>query len=75
MLLIEDRELVDNILSVFGNEIETQIFAVATSLCRDVGRVGLSTATRRRELQPQPPGRANHLYGLGGGVGRALGVA
>jgi hypothetical protein len=35
--LIEDRELVDNILCVFANEIETQIFAVAASLCRAVG--------------------------------------
>ena len=42
--LIENREVVDNILSVFGNDIETQIFAVAGS-GRDIGRVGPSTAT------------------------------
>ena len=30
--LSENRKLVDNILSVFDNEIETQIFAIAASL-------------------------------------------
>jgi hypothetical protein len=32
--LIENRELVDNILSLFGNEIKMQMFAVAASLYR-----------------------------------------
>jgi hypothetical protein len=45
---MENRELVDKYSVVFGNEIETQILAVAASLCRDVRRFGPSTATQGR---------------------------
>ena len=34
---------------MFGNEIETQIFAVAASLCGDVRRVGPGTGAQRRD--------------------------
>ena len=55
------------------NEIETKIFDVTAPLCGDVG---LSTATQRRDYNLNRPGQGRiKPYGLGGGVGRALGVA
>ena len=70
---------------MFGNEIEAQIFAVAASLCRDVGRVGPSAATpafvvlrrgrQRRDYNLSRRAGRRQPYGLGGGVGRGLGVS
>jgi hypothetical protein len=53
--------------------LKLRFFDVTAPLCGDVG---LSTATQRRDYNLNRPGQGRiKPYGLGGGVGRALGVA